>query len=203
MSGTAIDWLLAPHRPLAPALRAGEDYPRAVLEVMRRDGLVVPVAGGVYLPADVAGLRTHRRAALHLLTPPEAVVGLLAAAWAHGCDVSPAPVDLLVSHSGAVGALRAGVRVRQIEVPPVDVVTLDGLRLTTPTRTAVDVARWLPEAQARPALAELLAAGVAVEDVLGVLQEGRRYRNAVRARRLLTEVSAASSTTRTTSPAGR
>jgi hypothetical protein len=195
MSDAAIDWLLAPTRPPAPTLLAGEDYPRAVLEVMRRDGLVVHVAGDVYLPADVAALRPHRHAALRLLTPAEAVVGMLAAAWAHGCDVPPAPVDLLVPHSGAVGMVGAGVRLRQMEVPAVDVVTVDGLRLTTLTRTALDVARWLPEPQARPALARLLTAGVQVEDVLGVLQEGRRYRNAVRARRLLTEVGAASSTT--------
>jgi AbiEi antitoxin C-terminal domain len=184
-----LGWLLQPGSQPAPGvvLRAGIDLSRVDLESMRREDLVVHVAGDAYLPRDLARLRSARVAALRTLVPRGRVVGLLAAAWAHGVEAEPDPVEVLVPRSVASARPADGVRERESPVPPRDVVEVCGLRLTSPARTAADVARWLPVAIAAPVLAALLAAGTEVEDVLAVL--GRRYRNAVRGRALVLAVS--------------
>jgi hypothetical protein len=185
-----LRWLLRPAAasPAPGPLRAGRDQPRAVLAAMARDGLLAHVAGDVYLPADLTGVREHRLAALALLVGgavgEDAVVGLLAAAWAHGARTCPDPVALLVprwSHA----PLPDGVREHESVVPPEHVVRAGGLRLTSPARTAADVARWLPPREAEPVLADLLATGVTREEVLAVLDGQRRVRHARRARTLV------------------
>jgi hypothetical protein len=183
-----LAWLLTPPARGVVVLRAGVELPRADLEAMRRDGFVVHVAGGTYLPCDAAPLRSARCAALRAVVPAGRVVALLAAAWAHGADADPDPVEVLVEHAVTRPRPEVGVRERESRVPACDVVEVDGVRLTTRARTAADVARWLPAGTAAPVVAALMAAGTSATDVLEVLGR-RRYRNAVRARALVVEVS--------------
>ena len=183
--------LLRPARPPDPwsPLRAGPGLSLAALDAMRLEGLVVHVAGPVYLPTEAAAFTACRLEALRLLVPAHAVVGLLAAAWAHGVTVPPDPVDVLVARV-SYGARRGldGVREREMAVAGRHVVTRSGMRLTSLSRTAADVARHAPPATARPVVATLLAAGADVEDVLAQLERERRFPGVVRARDLVREV---------------
>ena len=175
--------------PWSP-LRAGPALPLATLDAMRLEGLVVHVAGPVYLPVDAVGHIAARRAALQVLVPAGAVVGLLAAAWAHGVTTDPDPVDVLVRRAaGGPGRVVGGVRRREIAVPDDEVLDAGRVRLTTPARTAADVARHVPADLARPVLTALLATGADVDAVLAGLGGERRYPRAVAARALVEECS--------------
>ena len=86
-----------------PGLTAGE------LASLRTDGLVVAVAGGVHLLADLAGDPAARAMALAELLPPRGVAAGSAAAWVHGAGPPADPVDALLrpgagpSTAGVVG----------------------------------------------------------------------------------------------------
>ncbi|SHG84188.1 hypothetical protein [Geodermatophilus nigrescens] len=117
---------------------------------------------GVYadaaLPDDV-GVRV--RGAL-LLMPPAAVLSGRTAAWLHGAVEladTAAPVDVSVPTGVRFGPV-AGLRVRQVALPSTDVVEVRTRRCTSATRTALDLARDEPLAEAVVALDVLLARDV-------------------------------------------
>jgi hypothetical protein len=183
----ALDWL-RPRRPPGAVLRADVDLPAAELTALARAGRVVRVTDRVHLTAEAAAWRSGRTAALAAVLGPEqvarGVVGLRAAAWAHGADVDPAPVDLLVPRAVAPWRLPPGVREVTSDVPAAQVVTVTGVRLTSPARTAADVARRLPPDVAGPLVAALLARGAQVDDVLALVDQ-EHWPWAVRARELV------------------
>lgn len=182
---SAVRWLLPPLAcpPHAP-LTAGASDRLEVLEAMRRDGLLVHVAGGVYLPVDVAGSVLARAAALARVVPPGGVVGMSTAAWLHGAPADFAPVEVLVPHNAGPRPAVEGVREHHTTIPAADVVRIGGLRLTTPARTAADLARCA-DAGTLAALRWLLAGSVTERQVLAVLHTNQRYRHNRRARAVL------------------
>jgi hypothetical protein len=194
---SAVRWLLTAGAcpPYAP-LRAGTTQRAEVLEAMRREGLLVHVVGGVYLPADVAGSALARATALAQLVPAGGVVGMVTAAWLRGAPVGPEPVDVLVPHAAGPRPVVAGVREHRTTIPRGDVTTLAGLRLTTLARTAADLARCDDE-RALPALRWLLDGAVTEWQVLTVLRTNQRFRHNRRARAVLRGLRAERS------PAGR
>lgn len=189
-SGGGLDWLVAAGTvtsttsPTAP-LRVSPALPRASLEAMRAEGLVVRAVGDVYLPAPLAGFTDSRAEALRLALPAGTTVCLLAAAWVHGVDVDPEPVDVVVPRAGPPWRVPDWMRERERSVDPPDVVVVHGLRVTSRCRTAADVARSCPQPVARRVVSALLATGVAVEEVLTLIGTERRWPGATRARRLL------------------
>jgi hypothetical protein len=117
-------------------------FPDAELSALRLDGDCFPV-GPAAVPADSAVDAAVRAA---VLAGEAARYGLVAAdraaAWVHGAiSRPPNPVRFSVD-------LAAGVRTRTPPVPPrevrfqrCDLTVIAGLRLTTPLRTALDLAR--------------------------------------------------------------
>jgi len=89
-------------------------------------------------PLDV---RLRIRAAA-LLLPAGGAVGGRSAAALHGVDVlrSDGPVEIVVPRDAAMRP-RAGVTVRRALLLPDDVVSVDGIPVTTALRTAFDLAR--------------------------------------------------------------
>jgi len=129
-----------------------------------RDGLLRRVVGDVVVAADVELGPCGRAGALALLLPAGAVVIASTAAWVHGGGGLGVPVVLEVALA-APAARRlqrdgecGGVAVRATRsVPPAqDVVDVGPLRVTTPARTLLDVARTAPQraTQVRRALLE-------------------------------------------------
>jgi hypothetical protein len=111
--------------------------------------LVRQVVRGVYIDARVTDDLASRAACLRLRLPPYAVVTRLTAAWLWGVDgrmpeqlASPPPVERVVPPERQP-LRRPGVR---CYVAPLDGETteVDGVPVTTATRTALDVLRWLP-----------------------------------------------------------
>lgn len=193
MDVAPLGWLLdrAPAAPETSPLRAGPGLSVAALEAMRRDGLVVPVAGPVYLPVGAVGQRSARAAAVQLVAPRGALVALLAAAWVHGAPHLPGVVDVAVGRAWPAWRTPPGVRLVESVVDEDDVVEVDGLRLTSPARTAADLARRLPRAVTRPVVRALLALGASPDDVLDRI--GARSPGAVRGRALLEDLGGAGS----------
>lgn len=121
---------------------------------------------GVYADARLPDSIGLRLASLRLVVPPDAVVCDRHAGWAHGADMVLAPGEHL-----ALGAIRVFLpagrgRLRneladsgERAFRPDDVVEVDGLRLTTPIRTAWDLGRQRWPERSIAAMDQLLRLG--------------------------------------------
>lgn len=115
-----------------------------------RAGELVRPHRGVYLPAHLVDDLDARVVAVGLLLPPGAAVARESAAWMLGLDIRPperwqsAPkLECLVPVDG-IRPRRPGVNAFISELPPDDIVVINGIACTTATRTGVDLARWRP-----------------------------------------------------------
>jgi hypothetical protein len=101
---------------------------------------------GVYVDASTPDTRLSRTQALSLVCPPHAVVCMASAAWVLKVDTLPSHLrsslvaECLVPHHLA-RPKHPGVRTIEGYVPETDVMELNGIRLTVPNRTAVDLLR--------------------------------------------------------------
>ncbi|HYJ75991.1 MAG TPA: type IV toxin-antitoxin system AbiEi family antitoxin [Kineosporiaceae bacterium] len=153
-------------------------------------GAVRQVVRGVYLDARVPDDLASRAACLRLRLPDDAVVGRLTAAWLFGVDgrmpdqLREAPVVECIVPPGRQPLRRPGVRC--YVAPPADeVIVVDGIPTTTPTRTAVDCLRWLLPHMGLGVADGLAAAGLlCVPDLVSRVSEAAGLRGAVQARRL-------------------
>jgi hypothetical protein len=130
------------------AMRAGLSK-RSLTELCLAGEVLRPHAG-VYLPAPLADDRDARVATVALLLPPGAAVARESAAWLLGVDVRPPgrwqqpPLLECLVPLGAVRPQRPGVNAFVSDLPLGDVVDIAGIPCTTPTRTALDLARYRP-----------------------------------------------------------
>lgn len=152
-----------------------------------RSGYWAPTRG-IRIPEHRLDIRA-RCEALALAVGERAVfTGMTALELWDGVEVRPGPLEVTVEAEG-VEIQRAGVRCRRRLLAPGDVVTLDGLSVTTPQRTYVDVAgsQDVPRLVAigddllRRRLLELAD----IDDVLNFSRGQRGVRIARRARDLL------------------
>lgn len=110
---------------------------------------------GVAVDAASADTRELRVRALALVLPPEAIVSDHSAAWVHGADTRPPGAmrevrPMCVVRHGTTRPRQTRALTRQTTVPDPDVVTIEGVRVTSPLRTASDLLRlsWRPHALA-------------------------------------------------------
>lgn len=174
----ALSWLtlpapepvleLAAHEPLA---RWGE-----------RDGVLVEVWPGVLRAVDLAAGPGDRARMLGAHVPPKTVVARQAAVWVHTGGFRPATLDVI-----AVERCRstAHVQVHAEPLAPGDVVRLGGVAVTSIARTALDVARRAPEAQARDWVAALRRAGLTGDEAADAVRRAGPRPGIARARRVL------------------
>jgi hypothetical protein len=176
-------WSLPPHR-------AGEDDDTPRLLAL---GALRPVLLDVVAPASARDTFTVRLQALRLVVPPAlraagAVVCLDTALWLFAGGPAPGQVDLALP-AGRARSRRAGLRAHQLGYGPADVwAPLPREPVTSPARTAADLACRRPTGEAVAALAVLgLATGLRPGQVHGVLADlagrpgVRRARGAVQA----------------------
>lgn len=155
----------------------GDMFILAELHAMKLDGVLVPVVGDTFRPRTVAETAALRAGALRLSIPAtlerRAVLGQLAAAWVYGCAPPPLVISLLVDNDGNTAFLPAhsGCTLRQVHLDTVDVQSVGGTLVTSPLRTAMDVARSAPEGTARAILAAM-AGQAALACTLEALQRG-------------------------------
>lgn len=105
---------------------------------------------GIYLPAALAEDLDARAEACARVLPPGAALARESAAWAHGIDVrppgrweDPPALECLVP-LGAARPRRPGINAFISSLPVDDLQTIGGVPCTTPTRTALDLARYRP-----------------------------------------------------------
>jgi len=104
-----------------------------------------------YADAGIAVTHGVRCAAARLVIPETAAIGGRSAAWLYGIELRDTwePVEVVVPPEDRFGPVR-GLKIRTTELTADDVVTEHATRITTPERTAWDIARFLdsPEAVA-------------------------------------------------------
>jgi len=193
--------LLQPEDPADPALphRPGAAAPqRWAAERDVRDGLLRRVVGDVVVAADVDLDAAGRAAALALLLPAGAVAIASTAAWVLAGEAAGLPpvLEVALDAAGARRLQRDGscggvpVSATRSVPPPAEVVELGPLRVTTPARTLLDVARTAPQRTVRVRRA-LLEAGLDPADLARAGAGADGTAHVRRARRRLALVPAA------------
>jgi hypothetical protein len=164
----------------------------AALRRARRDGEVRSIVRGVFVRSDVPDSLALRAHAVAKVVRPHHVVTDRTAAWLHGIDV-----HAYAEHEGAppveTCALRgheptelAGVDGRTRDLRPDDVMVLDGLRVTTPLRTALDLGCCLHRREAYAALCAFARRfGLTAQDLTRSLGRYRRRRGVVQLRSIV------------------
>ncbi len=155
-------------------------------------GVVRRVFRGVYVPSDLTDSLKVRAACAALILPAHCVVVERSAAWLHGIDLHDpderftVPDLEVVSLREHTSTRRHGVYSGVRDLKARDITQLDGVQLTTPLRTALDLGCLKGEL---PALAALDAFERRFEitrlDLEGELPRFRRRRGVVQLRRLI------------------
>lgn len=168
---------------------------RKQLRRLVRDGEVRRLLRGVYAAATLEDTVDLRAAAVALVTPGAHVIRDRTAAWLHGVDVLTyaehdviPPVETCALRGGSPSA-RAGVQGATRDLAPGDVMRLNGLRVTTPLRTALDLGALLKRREALAALdAFCRLHGITRGQLVTGAQRFRRRRGVVQLRELVTLV---------------
>jgi len=168
----------------------GRDH--AALKAGVEEGMLRRLFTGVYVRADVADSVLLRAQAAALVMNPRSVLCNRTAAWLHGVEVFryaeletvPELESFVLRGRRATERLDCHGRTR--DLMPEDWQTIDGVRVTTPLRTAVDLACELSRRDALAALDALSRqCGVTVADMNVLLQRFRRRRGVIQARELV------------------
>ncbi|MDQ4501155.1 type IV toxin-antitoxin system AbiEi family antitoxin [Sinomonas sp. ASV322] len=153
-------------RPLSRTeviLTPGSPFTHAELRAMAIDGVVRRVVGTAYASSaheETAALRAAALGAtLDAGIANKAVVGRLSAAWIYGCSAAPeAPVLLVPAPRRLSSAGKGpGILLHEVALGDFDVVDLGPVQVTSPLRTAVDIAVHTEAKTALPVLRRLLA----------------------------------------------
>ncbi|HYJ66776.1 MAG TPA: hypothetical protein VEX15_03860 [Nocardioidaceae bacterium] len=161
------------------------------LRAMLHEHEVRHVFRRVYVATGVPDSRELRATALHLVMPPHGVLYGCTSAWLLGVDTLP-PADWLNFVPTCViphGKTRCTIRgVRSVEgyIPTSDTTEVEGLRLTVPVRTTVDLLRTLRRPYAKSAADAMARAGyVTADDVRDYLKHLKGFPGIIQARELV------------------
>lgn len=123
------------------SLLTSQDLPAPELCCARLDGELVAVGDG-WCPVDEPFGPAIRARAAALLVPPRAIAERATAAWIFGVIPEPTRHQFCVDPASRTH-ISPSVRIhlREVRCSPSDTVSLGGFRVTTPLRTAVDLAR--------------------------------------------------------------
>ncbi|WP_296603629.1 type IV toxin-antitoxin system AbiEi family antitoxin domain-containing protein [Nocardioides sp.] len=189
---TVLERLLERSVPFTAREAVAEGASYGWLRRWCRAGLLGHPIRGVYHAPDLPDGLSLRLAVLRLVVPPDCVVTDRTAGWLWGANMILAPGDHLVTPAVQVfcppgyrlrnGLVDSGERRLAAE----DVAVLDGVRVTTPLRTACDLGRLLHVDQALAAMDSLAGLRRFTQDELelAVLRFGR-YRGVVQLRALV------------------
>lgn len=146
-----------------PLLLPDAQFSLGELHAMKLDGVLHHLMGDAFRPAGVPPAPGLRAGALAAQVPASlagrTIVGLLSAAWVYGCSPPAYPLELLLTPGGKSALLPpfSGCSLRQIRLGAGDVWELAGTWVTSPVRTAADIARCVPGPQAEEVLAAMAA----------------------------------------------
>lgn len=152
-------------------------------------GLLRPVLRGVFVAGHVEDSLRLRVSALKLIVPEHAIATDRTAAWLHEVDALPRSAihrlpDLDVFSNKGSRIRRPGVASGVRDLVPGDLMELEGLRLTTPLRTACDLGRLLWRFDALGAIDGFLRRGLDHARLLGEVDRFKGYRGILQLREL-------------------
>lgn len=163
--------------------------PKTLRTLVRR-GLVREVVRGAYAVAQLPDTLDTRAAALRLVVGQGAVVTDRTAAWLHGIDVLPrsavheaAPLDVFSIHESRLRRPQVNSGIRDLAES--DLGCVDGVLVTTPARTALDLGRLLHRYDAIGALDAFLRLGVPRDELEGQLSRFKGFRGVIQLRELV------------------
>jgi hypothetical protein len=144
-------------------------------------GSVRRILVGVYVAAQAPDTVALRAKALSLVVPEVAVVTDRTAAWLHGVDILPrssrsAPPPVNVFHTTDTRVRRPEVAAGRRGLERSDITMVDGVRVTTALRTALDLGRLLRRHDALAAIDGFLRIGVPHELLVTEIGRFRGYR---------------------------
>jgi hypothetical protein len=130
---------------LLPPVLGPDDLPLAERMAAGLDGELFPLAAA-HCPVDAVETPALRLAAALTGRSPRFIAELGTAAWVWGATtLAPGTLELCVELGARARPPRAQqVSMREVLLGPGDVRVLDGWRVTSPLRTAVDLARARP-----------------------------------------------------------
>lgn len=169
---------------LAPVLTS-DDLPEAELRAAVLDGELFAFRNS-YCPIDEIESACHRAMALATSMPLRVIAERRTAAWVYGlCDEPPAPLEVCTDiRSRTKTAPRTGLLVREVVIDEHELIRIGGLCLTTPLRTAVDLARFQPDFRAderKLILALSLLGGFGLDACVDAINSRRNLPNKHRA----------------------
>ncbi len=155
-------------------------------------GSVRRVVRGLFVPPGSADDWESRARAVALVVGSEHVVIDRTAAWIHGVNTltllessTPPPVEVAAAPS-AHATERGDVIGRNRDLAEHDVMTVGGLRVTTPLRTALDLARHLHRREAHACLNEFARLhGIRSEDLAAEVPRFKGRRGVVQLKSLI------------------
>ena len=184
------DFPLPLDRPFTAGQAAAAGVTRAVLRRLLRDHYIRRLVKGVFAAAQAPDSLMLRARALHLVVPEHVVIVDWTAVWLYTGVLPPnqhleVPPVSLFRPSGR-GRLRNGLcSSGERSFGRGDVVTLEGLTVTAPIRTAWDIGRFAPRDMAIGALDALLRMdNFSHEQLLAGVERFRKQRGVVQLRAL-------------------
>jgi hypothetical protein len=191
---SAIDLPETPFRR-EHVLRQG--VPRKDFYALVRQGVIRPVVREAFVRGDVADTMPLRAAAVAMVISPGHVVVDRTAAAIHGVgtlthvELEDLPAIETCAPRGRCPTQRRDVRGRTRDLRDEDLMTIDGVRLTTPLRTALDLGCNLRRREAMAALNGFARLhGITPAQLRAMLPRFRRRRGVVQLRELLELVDA-------------
>ena len=126
-----------------PAVLSRLDLPLPELQAARLDGEVFAL-DECFCPIDEVDQNRHRAASLALLVPPRLIAEQHSAAWIHGAvPFAPQRHELCTDTTARQRPTSLSrFAIREVVIDPADIVLISRLRVTTPLRTVLDLARF-------------------------------------------------------------
>jgi hypothetical protein len=156
--------MATPSPPQYPELYSpGRPFAWPELQSLAADGILAQFhQHGFTLPEAPASPQLRARAAANAVPAAvrqRVVAGRMTAAWIYGCAAEPDKLALLVDAKRRISGLRntRGCTLHEVRLGPFDVVSMGGLMVSSPLRTALDIALHVEAHRALPALTGLLA----------------------------------------------
>ena len=137
-----------------------DDLPLSELWAACRDGELVPLSSSAFVFADVPQTPVVRALAVRPVLARRTIIERHSAAWVHGALTTPPRLHTIaVRYANRSSASRRLAIVREVALRPGDTMTIGGIEVTTPLRTAVDLARdrAFDAQRDSPVIARLLA----------------------------------------------
>jgi hypothetical protein len=159
--------------PRLASVLSDRDLPAAELRAAALDGELFAI-DGCWVPIDEPDRASQRAGSLAAQLPDRVIVEQRSAAWVWGLlDAPPRPHELCTAIGARVRTGEGWPAPREVVIDGDETVVLGGIRVTTPLRTLVDIARFSAEFDEELALRLLVLGDIQADEVIRAIGERR------------------------------